>query len=83
MSWENIIKNRQAKNPVEFSHELLEEIFYERMKLNEEEQEIDDMNFPFDFEFYEELRKKFENLIARIYEAIDNYYEEEFEERLQ
>ena len=80
MSWESVIKNRLAKDPVNFAHELLNEIIYERMRLNEEEQEFDDMDYPFDFNF---LRKQLETIITQVYEAIDDYYEEEFEEGLQ
>ena len=34
MSWEKIIKNRTAKDPVQFANDLLDEIIYERMRLN-------------------------------------------------
>ena len=76
MSWEKIIKNRTAKDPVQFANDLLDEIIYERMRLNEEEQEFDDMDYPFDFNTF---RKQLEIIVTKVYDAIDNYYKEEFE----
>ena len=77
MSWEKIIKNRMAKDSVQFANELLDEIIYERMRLNEEEQGFDDMDYPFDFNTF---RKQLETIVTKVYDAIDNYYEEEFTE---
>jgi hypothetical protein len=77
MSWEKIIKNRMAKDPVQFANELLDDIIYDRMRLNEEELEFDDMDYPFDFNTF---RKQLETIVTKVYDAIDNYYEEEFTE---
>ena len=71
MSWEKIIKNRMAKDPVQFANELLDEIIYERIRLNQDEMEIIDADYPFDFNIQ---RKEFEKIIKFVNDTIDEYY---------
>ena len=62
--------------PKDYAEEILEEIVFQRMKLNEEEMNIyTEQDYPFDFDV---TKMELENLISRIYKVIDDYYENEY-----
>lgn len=75
MSWEKILKENMAKDPTEYAKEILREIVFERMLLNQKENEIYESDYPFDFSNYE---LDIENIITQIYEVIDDFYENEY-----
>ena len=64
-----------AKNPTEYAKEILREIVFERILLNQKESEIHESDYPFDFKNYE---LDIENIITQIYEVIDDFYENEY-----